>query len=114
MIFAVAMDRERVSSFGPGFGFSTAWADDFGDIVTTELAIHLFHDVFKQVRTNRFQEGILASRAVLSSGLVTHNCLHHWNETTWILGGDQLDFWRISPKIYIILLICPPLSLIHI
>ena len=31
-------------------------------------------------------------------------------ETTWILGGDQLDFWRISPKIYTGFLICPPSS----
>ena len=101
VVFSVAVDRAGVCLLGLGLWFPTFWTDDFGDIVTTELAIHLFRDVFKQVRTDRFQEGILASRAVLSGGLFTHNCLHHWNETTWILGGDQLDFWRISPKVSI-------------
>ena len=61
VIFAVAMDRERVSSFGPGFGFSTAWADDFVEIVTADLATqslkvgdHIIADQFQKVARRRF------------------------------------------------------------
>ena len=110
VIFAVAMDRERVSSFGQASGFP-----QLGQMILlrlSPLSLPSISFVMCSSRSGRIdsRERILASRAVFSGGLVTHNCLHHWKETTWILTSDQLDFWRISPKICIVLLICPPSS----
>ena len=76
VIFSVAVDCTRVSYLGPGFWFLTAWADDFGDIVTTDPATHFFRDVFKLVRANRFQEGTLGKLSfAVTVGLFTHNHL---------------------------------------
>ena len=76
VVFSVAVDRAGVCLLGPGLWFPAARADDFNDIFTAELAIHLFRDVFKQVRANRFQEGTLGKLSfAVTSGLFTHNHL---------------------------------------
>ena len=76
VIFSVAVDCAGVSYLGPCFRLPTFWADDFGNIVTTELATHPFRDVFKQVSGDQFRAGILGKLSCAStSGLFIHNHL---------------------------------------
>ena len=52
MVATITVDCRWVSNLGPGLGFPAARTDDFGDVLTTDLAAHRFLDMRDQSRLN--------------------------------------------------------------